>query len=504
MAKQEKLLVSLSRGLSSSKRLNLHLTVALLSFMSMVFHFTTVYFFTLQLESLFLVGLFLWLGNLFAFLLDVPIGILQYYYSSKQLYAFWVFSQMLAMTIFTMFIFSVTDFITNPVLQNTGWFEGVLTFFIQDVWNIILLVIAALCYWFTKEVNDITTISYVLNNAHPDQYKSIIAKNNIFFGLGSFLWLFTAWIVLTLSPKFIVFYIFFMILLIFIGVYYLFDSSKKLINIDEIKDFHISKSWVTIQKTKENLWKIVSKVDLASVVSGAKYVVFLPREMSSKSPSAWELISKTEESFVDIWQTLSYAMHTHMIVYWSFVMLLTFGFWDTFASTFLIDFLNQVKPWWSFILLGLIAIPAFWLQSFFWNLSDKIWWFKISLVGLFMSGASLISMAFFVSSLNIQIILFLALINSVGYSICMSISVATFLESYNVAYADRKWLKQIDASASAAPMKILQNLANVVWLFLWGLILWFAWFAWFFFVFWLFIIGFLVWSILLRQRIEQS
>jgi hypothetical protein len=52
-------------------------------------------------------------------------------------------------------------------------------------------------------------------------------------------------------------------------------------------------------------------------------------------------------------------MDRHLIVYWSFIMLLTFGFWDTFASTFLIDFLNQVKPGWSFALLGLIAIPAF-------------------------------------------------------------------------------------------------------------------------------------------------
>jgi len=224
--------------------------------------------------------------------------------------------------------------------------------------------------------------------------------------------------------------------------------------------------------------------------------------MSSKSPSAWELISKTEESFVDIWQTLSYAMHTHMIVYWSFVMLLTFGFWDTFASTFLIDFLDSVKPGWSFVLLWLVAIPAFWLQSFFGKLSDKVWGFRVSAVGLLLSGGSLITMAFFAGSLNIYVILTCALINSVWYAICMSISVATFLESYNIAYADRKWLTQIDANASAAPMKILQNLANVIGLFLWGLILWFAWFAGFFFVFWLFIVWFLGWSIFMKEKIN--
>jgi len=40
----------------------------------------------------------------------------------------------------------------------------------------------------------------------------------------------------------------------------------------------------------------------------------------------------------------------------------------------------------------------------------------------------------------------------------MSIAVATFLEAYNIAYAKSRNLKEIDANASAAPMKILQNL----------------------------------------------
>ena len=56
----------------------------------------------------------------------------------------------------------------------------------------------------------------------------------------------------------------------------------------------------------------------------------------------------------------------------------------------------------------------------------------------------------------------LALMNSIGYSICMSVSVATFLEAYNTIYARKKNLTEIDANASAAPLKILQNFANVI------------------------------------------
>ncbi len=50
--------------------------------------------------------------------------------------------------------------------------------------NILLLILAATLYGFAKEVNDITTLSYILNNADPSEYSSIISKNNIFAGAG--------------------------------------------------------------------------------------------------------------------------------------------------------------------------------------------------------------------------------------------------------------------------------------------------------------------------------
>jgi len=504
MENKEKLLVSIGEGLSKNKQLNLHITVALLSFMFMVFHFTTVYFFTLQLESLLLVWLFLWLWNLFAFLFDVPIGIFQYYFSSRQLYVFWVLSQITAMLIFSMFIFSITDYLSAPIINNAWVLSWVLEFFLQDIWNIFLLVIAAACYGFTKEVNDITTISYVLNNANPEQYKNIIAKNNIFYGLGSFIWLLLAWVVLTLSPKLIIFHILFMVLMVFYIMYQFFDSSKKIVDIKTISDFHVGLSRISLSWVAKNTWSIVHKSNIKKTLENTKYIIFLPRNVLWKAPSMQELTSKTKQSLRDIIDTLRDSIDSHLIVYWACIMLLIFGFWDTFASTFLIEFLDQVKPGWSFALLWLIAIPAFWLQSFFSHLSDRVGWYKISIIWLLLSGWSLVVMAFFAGSLNIYMILFCALINSIWYSICMSISVATFLETYNVAYADRKGLTQIDANASAAPMKILQNLANVIWLSLWWLILWFAWFSGFFFVFWVFILSFLGWSVFMRDKINNS
>lgn len=59
-------------------------------------------------------------------------------------------------------------------------------------------------------------------------------------------------------------------------------------------------------------------------------------------------------------------------------------------------------------------------------------------------------------------ILSLALINSIGYACGMSLGQNGFLESYNQIYAEQMNLQEIDANASAGPMKILQNLANVI------------------------------------------
>lgn len=44
----------------------------------------------------------------------------------------------------------------------------------------------------------------------------------------------------------------------------------------------------------------------------------------------------------------------------------------------------------------------------------------------------------------------------------MAIGQNVFLESYNKIYAEHENLKEIDANASAGPMKVVQNLANVV------------------------------------------
>lgn len=75
----------------------------------MIFHFSVVFFFTFQLQSVALVGIFLGIANAIAFFLDIPVGILQRYYSTKKLFIIAAIAQLVAVGIFFSFIYKFTD-----------------------------------------------------------------------------------------------------------------------------------------------------------------------------------------------------------------------------------------------------------------------------------------------------------------------------------------------------------------------------------------------------------
>jgi len=499
--------ISIEEWLDENKRFNLNMAVLLLSFSTMLFHFAVVFFFAFKLESLILVWIFLWIWNFLAFLFDVPIGILQYYYKSKTLLWSWAIAQIIAILIFANFILWVTDFIAIEAWSAT-W-SDILEFFLWDLFNWVLLTIAAILYWFNREINDITLVSYILSKANPSQYKTIIAQKNLFFGIWSLLWLIFSWVILTFSPNLIIFSLLIILgSLAFVSINS-FDSKEKAIKLENIKNYKVYFDKNYINKTEENInnktnsiIKNVKSIDLKSVIGWVKYIFMKPINIRSEKITKKELIYRTKKELINIYETLKFAKNSRLIVYWSFYMLLIFGFWDTFASTFLLDFLDQLKKGWSYLLLWIIAIPAFWLQEYFWKLSDKIWVYKVANVWLAISGISLIIMSFFASwELNLFIILILAIINSVWYAIWMWLSVPVFLESYNKTYAIKNNMIEIDWNASAAPMKILQNLANVIWLIFWWFILSLSWYSWFFFLFGTLIIWLLFWSIKVKDKV---
>lgn len=69
------------------------------------------------------------------------------------------------------------------------------------------------------------------------------------------------------------------------------------------------------------------------------------------------------------------------------------------------------------------------------------------------------------------IILLLGIGNSIGYAAAMPLAQGEFSDSYNQVYAEKRKLTEIDSNASAAPLKMILNLANVIGLILGGLLI---------------------------------
>ena len=492
------LIISVDRNFNGNKKRNFFITTFLQGFLWMIFHFTVVFFFTFQLKSMVLVGVFLWFWNLISFLIDIPIGILQKYIKSKNLYLIGAISQLIAMIIFTLFIFQVTNQLATLKVDN-NLVDGILSFFLGNVLNIILLLVAAICYGLTQELNSVTSLSYVMSNVEPSKYSEILARSNIFSWIGMFSWLMFSWVILSYSPKFIIFALILIIIMVIYFTGKFFDNPDESLQISDIKNLKVSFKKLSLWNAWEYISENIKKEDLKKIISQSKYIFLKPKEIWGKIDFK-KVLEETKSTFKVVVAILK-KKPLNITIYWTIITVLTFGFWDTFSTTFLINFLDKVQPGWSYFLLGLIAIPAFALQEFFWKMGNKFWFLSVALFWLVVSWISLILMWIFSKGWAF-IIMFCAIMNSVGYAAWMSLGQIGFLDAYNKEYAKFMKLQEIDANASAWPMKILQNFANVVGLMLWWFILGILQYTGFFILFWSLIIRVFIWSLKNKKEIK--
>ena len=97
----------------------------------MIFHFSVVFFFGFLLNNIALVGFFLGFANLIAFGIDIPLGIIQRYVSTRHMFIIAAISQLIATVIFFGFIFKVFGLISwvvgsavpvDALKAGTDWF----------------------------------------------------------------------------------------------------------------------------------------------------------------------------------------------------------------------------------------------------------------------------------------------------------------------------------------------------------------------------------------------
>lgn len=136
------------------------------------------------------------------------------------------------------------------------------------------------------------------------------------------------------------------------------------------------------ENVKEYLVETVKKADIQKVIEHTKYLILKPKERKETTSIPWgEIFATTKKEFRIIWGVLTHTPLYFNIV-WTITLVLIFGFWDTFASSFLLDFLDEVKPGWSYVLLAVIGVPGIILQETASKIGEKIGMKTIGFIGL--------------------------------------------------------------------------------------------------------------------------
>ena len=119
-----------------------------------------------------LVGIFLGIGNFIAFLADSPVGVLQKYIRPKNIFISSAILMLVVSLIFLYFIFS------SDSSPSTS--DSLISIFLASGLNILLLFVSVGLYGIIKELSDVTSLSYIMNNADPSEYADLLSRNNIF------------------------------------------------------------------------------------------------------------------------------------------------------------------------------------------------------------------------------------------------------------------------------------------------------------------------------------
>jgi hypothetical protein len=466
-----------------------------------IFHLISVFFFGFIVGSPLLVGIFLGIWNIWAMLIDVPLGTIQRQASSKTMLSIANGMMLLAAIVFLYLTYSSVD---EGFKLSGGILEITKSFFSTGI-NLILLVSVGILYGTVKEIYDIVTLSYLLNHADPSDFDKVLSKNNIAFGVWS-----VAGVLISIpllwfqsqSVQFILFLLIFLIVLSWIFIQYYFDNSHEVFSVNTVKNLHLVEEVKSLEVTGKTYVKTtMSTLDFEQAKKWIQYLVLKPKQISEQFD--WgDIAQKTKTEYRMIYRLVFSKVSFVPILLWTTGSILLFGCWDNVATTFFVKFLDEAMQnvdWVKniiqsgFILIGILAIPAYVLQGFWIKQAEKFGKFRIITLWLFFSGGALFLLALFGRMDNLLwlvLVVCMWLLNSTGYAAGYPMSQSIFADEYNRSFAKENNTTVINADA-AAPLKILNNFANAVGLIFWGALITFFGFTWMFIIYGLILI---VWA----------
>ncbi|MEK7545216.1 MAG: MFS transporter [Patescibacteria group bacterium] len=441
-------------NIKTGKQLLFHLTAMMWVFSYSLLAFSVSLILSEKL-SVFFVGLFMSITGLIAIFADVPMGYIQKIIPSRWLLFFSILGLM-----FATFIFLASKI------------------------AIIIIFLAVLIYGLTHDLYDITMLSYIFQNSHPEQYSQNISQKNVAEALGLVLGLGMTsafGIIRNLFDPLWITLIFLLVTAIFILLFFnkteydveISELDTKVIAnkfsaqelIDGLENFMISSKNVAIDKIHAAQEAIKEKI-------GNKQVVMLKPIRPLQTFEKEGFIKELKDSFAGLGSIFSPPKAP---LIWSSIVVAFFSFWDTFVITFQPIFIlkeviipAKLSPAYTGLIIGIFIIPLFLCQVPFSKLSEKIGRPFFMYLGLGLAAASIFG---FSISHDVFWVILMGLGNSIGYAAAFPTAQSFFAERFQENYALIHNTQTIDANVSAGPLKMIINSGNVFGTFIGGVII---------------------------------
>lgn len=395
--------------------------------------------------SVFYVGLFMSITSFIAIFADIPLGYIQKIISGR-----WLLFLSLLGLIFTTFIFLGGQSI------------------------ILITFLAVLIYGISHDLYDITMLSYIFQNSHPEEYSQNISQKNVAEALGLLAGLSitsTFGLVEKLFDPLWIALIFFIVVSLFILIFFnkteydvqLSDFDVKVLIhqftpdelMNNLEHFMVGGKKVALDKIAE------AKDALRQKMEKKQMIVLRPIRPLQK----FEQKSFSKELKKSFQGVGSIFAPPKLPLIWSGITIAFFSFWDTFVITFQPIFISEqvIKPagmgsGLTGVIIAIFIIPLFVCQVPFAKIADKIGRPFFIYLGTAISAVSVFGFSY---STDVAWIILVGLANSVGYAAAFPTGQAFFAQRFQENYAMIHNTQTMDANTAAGPLKMLINFGNV-------------------------------------------
>ncbi|MEI7511777.1 MAG: MFS transporter [Candidatus Peregrinibacteria bacterium] len=431
-------------------------------------------------NAIFFVGLILGMASIFALFVDVFLASLQRFFQSRKL----------ILTAIIGLILSVSIFFASHFVEPLKW--------------ALFTVMAAFFYGWSYDLYDITMSTMIFEHSKNEEYARAISQKKVAESLGMLFGIIASGVTLAYGSTIAQIFLLIFLTLVFLFFKFNFDQeadnvalkfSEKsgiawreifisLPNTEEVKS-HLHNAGEELrekvlslsQKTAEEIKRLPETAkgmgqSTKSLLGSARLALIdiLAKEDEIIREKVPELPFRPKEMVEDVHNAFAaffriFDAKTPFSLLWVTLIVTFFSFWDTLAITFqplfVQTFHDTIGRLSSFMML-LFVLPVFLFQVPFANLADRYGRHLMILIGITISGISLIflGLSYIIAPENIWLVILSGMGNALGYAAAFSPAQAKFADEVEKrAKMEGQILKSSEISA---PLRITLNIGNIL------------------------------------------